>query len=186
MQTCLLRAWLCSCTHACDFAHLTHCCKVMMFCKEQCCQVLQGQVACSLWKPFSQHATWPGKHSRSTKGLPKGAHLGKAATTLPVKQMGGYVSGVTFTEVCWEEYIDSSWRPPSDTPRPTMFQRRTAGTAPTLYSVRARMNAQGHSVTCVKEQLSARSLRRAIWLENRMSCTPADSCAIRAWASTFS
>jgi len=24
---------------------------------------------------------------------------------LPVKQMGGYVSGVTFTEVCWEEYI---------------------------------------------------------------------------------
>ncbi len=24
---------------------------------------------------------------------------------LPVKQIGGYPSGVTFTEVCWEEYV---------------------------------------------------------------------------------
>ncbi len=42
----------------------------------------------------------PSKRTRSTRDLPKGVHLGKAAITLAVKQTGGYVSDVTFTEDC--------------------------------------------------------------------------------------
>ncbi len=93
-KACLLSVWLCSFTYACDFAYLTRCCKAMMFCKRQCCHVLQGQAAFGS-RLFSLQHGLENIHAPhgSTRGLPKGAHLGRAATTSAVaSQADGWVS----------------------------------------------------------------------------------------------